>query len=97
MSLNRSEQYLFDYITANKDEGQHWHAKVQAYFRKNVSLHDLVVPFESELWAYYVERAQGSPKFGQGMPTKDLRRTSMKNLAEHLLRLWGPPATKKKN
>ena len=88
MSLNRNEQYLFDYIEANKEEGQYWRAKVQSVSIKNIDAHDTATQLEGDLWAYYLERAQGAPKFAAGMPSRDLRRTSMRNLAEYLLRLW---------
>ena len=50
---------------------------------------------ERELWEYFVERREHVPQLRdpglQGLP-----RVSLLNLAEHLLRLWGPPTKLRK-
>jgi hypothetical protein len=97
MSLNRCEHYLFEYIQTHKEEGQYWQGKVHSFTRKNLDIHEMAAELEQGLWAYYLERAGGSPKFAQGMPSKDLKRTSMRNLADHLIRLWVGVVPKKRS
>ncbi len=89
MSLNRSEQALFAYWEKQPDERRHWQAKVS-----NIALTgrpgDMARTLERELWEHLVERSAHVPilrEFGAG----GLRRVSLLNLAEHIIRLWGPP------
>ena len=51
---------------------------------------------EPDLWRYYVERSSVASPFKEAAATEGLSRTSMKNLAELLLRLWTEPRPKKK-
>ncbi len=96
MSLNRYEQALFDYWGKQPDERRHWQAKVIETARRGVG--ETVEParrLERELWEYFVERSQHVSLFRDLQPG-GLRRVSMLNLAEHLVRLWGPPPKPKK-
>ncbi len=45
---------------------------------------------ERDLWEYFVERSQHVPVF-RDLSIGGLRRVSLLNLAEYVLRLWGPP------
>ena len=46
---------------------------------------------DSELWRYYEERSAVIPAFNDVLGKTGPRRTSMKNLAELLVRLWTEP------
>jgi hypothetical protein len=87
MSLNRYEQAIFDYWDRQPDERRHWATKVSELARAR-SAAEAARPLERELWEYFVERREHVTQLRslQGMP-----RVSLLNLAEHLLRLWGPP------
>ncbi len=52
---------------------------------------------EPELWRYYVERSEVVALFKEAVRHEGLGRTSMRNLAELLIRLWTEPRPKKKN
>lgn len=96
MSLNRCEQYLYDYIEGHKEERQHWRAKVLSLSRQFADPHELAQVLEGDLWTYFVERSKGSPEFQKGSPAKDLRRTSLRNLSEYVIRMWISVPTKPK-
>lgn len=96
MSLNRYEQGLFDYINAHPEEKRHWQMKITEATRGLEQPGQVARSLERELWAYFHERSEQVPAVralgGVGLP-----RVSMLNLAEYLLRLWGPlPKPKKK-
>jgi hypothetical protein len=94
MSLNRYEQAIFDYWEKQPDERRHWMAKVAEMSRTH-SAADLTRPLERELWDYFVERREHVPQLrNPNLP--ELSRISMLNLAEHLLRIWGPPPKPRK-
>ena len=94
MSLNRYEQAIFDYWEKQTDERRHWMAKVTDMTRTE-SAAGSARSLERELWAYFIERREHVPQLRdpglQGLP-----RVSLLNLAEHLLRLWGPPPKPRK-
>ena len=94
MSLNRYEQAIFDYWEKQPDERRHWMAKV-AELTRTQSHAEVARPLERELWEYFVERREHVPQLRdpglQGLP-----RVSLLNLAEHLLRVWGPPPKPRK-
>jgi hypothetical protein len=96
MSLNRCEQRVFDYVQGHPDERHYWVGKVQSVWRRSGDDAAAVTQLESELWLYYKERAAVVPLFKEAARTEGLQRTSMKNLAELLLRLWVEPRPKKK-
>lgn len=95
MSLNRSEQTTFDYLQRNPDELRHWKTKVADAARAVRDPGELSRALERELWRYLEERSQHTPVF-QSLAAGGLRRVSLQNLAEHLIRLWGPPAKPKR-
>jgi hypothetical protein len=95
MSLNRSEQILFDYVQGNRQERQYWQDKVRAIARESLEIPDAVARLDSELWRYYLERSEVAPVFIDAVRAYGNRRTSMKSLAEHWVRLWTEPRPKK--
>lgn len=95
MSLNRSEQMLYDYVQGLAEERQYWFNKVRGIVADSVDPHAAVARIDSELWRYYLERSEVAPVFIASARTYGLKRTSMKNLAEYLLRLWTEPRPKK--
>lgn len=94
MSLNRSEQMVFDYIQTHPDEGQYWVEKVRKTSVQSGDLHAAATTLENELWRYFEERSAVASPFREEARQHGVRRTSMRNLAEHLLRLWAPPRRK---
>lgn len=95
MSLNRSEQMLYDYVQGQSDERHYWQNKVQTIVTEAVDNPLAVSRLDSELWRYYLERSEVAPVFIAAARAYGLKRTSMKNLAEYLIRLWTEPRPKK--
>ena len=96
MSLNRCEQRVFDYLQRHPDERHYWQGKFQRVAKDAHAEHIAVEQLEPELWQYYKERSGVVPVFREAARYEGLQRTSMKNLAELLLRLWVEPKPKKK-
>lgn len=96
MSLNRCEQRIFDYLQRHPDERQFWQGKFQRAAKTNASEQVVVESLEPELWRYYLERSEIVQNFREAVRFEGRGRTSMKNLAELLLRLWVEPRPKKK-
>lgn len=92
MSLNRYEQSLFDYWEKQPDERRHWQAKVAELTRGLAQPGEVARGLERELWAHFAERSQHVPAL-RGMATS---RVSLLNLAEYIIRLWGPVPKPKK-
>jgi hypothetical protein len=90
MSLNRYEQAVFDYWEQHTDERRHWQAKVTELTRAAVPAGELARALERELWDYLVERSQHVPVL-RDLRLEGVRRVSLLNLADHVIRLWGPP------
>ena len=93
MSLNRGEQLVFDYLNANPEEKSYWMDKVRAAGRLT-DAHAASSSLADALWSYYEERAGVAAPFRERVRHEGLQRTSMRNLAELLLRLWVPPKPK---
>jgi len=91
VSLNRCEQTVYDYVKGHTEERQFWEHKVRALLADSVDTPAGVARIDAELWRYYVERSAVVPAFGGAERASGLRRTSMKNLAELLVRLWAEP------
>ena len=96
MSLNRCEQRVFDYLQRHPEERQYWQGKFQRAAKVTTAEHVVVEQLEPELWRYYEERSAVAAVFKEAAQHEGVRRTSMKNLAELLLRLWIEPRPKKK-
>ena len=94
MSLNRTEQRIFDYIQGHPDERQYWQNKVQSISAGQPDPHAAALRIDAELWRYYTERSGVVPALRDQARHEGAGRTSMKNLAEHLLRLWVAPKPK---
>ena len=90
MSLNRSEQRTFDYLQGHPEERQYWQDKVRG-FAAQLPIDAAATQIEAELWRYYEERSAVAEPFRQAARAEGLRRTSMRNLAEFLIRLWIEP------
>lgn len=95
MSLNRNEQRVFDYLQAQAEERHYWQDKVQSFAAAQPDEHAAAARLESALWAYYLERAGVVPALRDAAAREGLQRTSMRNLAELILRLWGPPRARR--
>jgi hypothetical protein len=95
MSLNRSEQMLYDYVQGQIDERHYWQNKVHSIVAEAAEIPVAVSQLDAELWRYYLERSEVAPVFIAAARAYGLKRTSMKNLAEYLIRLWTEPRPKK--
>jgi hypothetical protein len=95
MSLNRCEQRVFDYWERHRDERHFWREKVRAAAKIARDHHEAAARLDGELWRYYVERSGVVPLFRDAVRHEGAQRTSMKNLAEFVLRLWVEPKPKK--
>ncbi len=96
VSLNRSEQITYDYLQGHAEERQFWREKVQIIAQGAVDNHAAAERLQQELWAYYVERSAVAAPFREIAQREGLQRTSMRNLAEYLIRLWTAPRPKRK-
>jgi len=96
MSLNSNEQRVFDYLQVHREEGAFWREKVRAAAARTPDEHAVADRLEIELWRYYQERSAHAAAFRDAAKREGLQRTSMRNLAELLLRLWTDPKPKKK-
>jgi hypothetical protein len=95
MSLNRYEQALCDYLNRQAEERRHWQQKVIDATRRPADPAATSRFLERDLWDYFVERSRQVPAL-RDLNAGGLRRVSMQNLAEYLLRVWGPPPKPKK-
>ena len=94
MSLNRAEQMVLDYLQKEPDERRHWQGKVEGVSARARDPHAAATELEGELWRYYEERSAVASPFREIAQREGLRRISLRNLAEYLLRLWAPVKTK---
>jgi hypothetical protein len=90
MSLNKYEQGLFDYLEGNPDEHRHWQSKVREASRHVGEPGAAARALERELWEYFTERSQHVARLRE-LNSGGLRRVSLQNLSEYLLRVFGPP------
>lgn len=90
MSLNRYEQIIFNYWQTEPDELQFWKTKVIAASAMVAAPGETARDLERELWDYFAERSQHVARFKE-LNMGGIRRVSLLNLAEYVLRLWGPP------
>ena len=89
MSLNRYEQTLFDYWERQPEERRHWQAKTMDAAKARPIPGEAARSLERELWDYFVERSAHIPAM-RDLNVGGVRRVSLQNLAELMLRLWGP-------
>lgn len=93
MSLNRAEQTLFDYIQGHAEERHHWQMKVReamVALPKDAPVHGTASHLAEELWQYHQERCTAGIVLDNRFLTKGMPKISMRNLAEYLMRVWGP-------
>jgi hypothetical protein len=91
MSLNRAEQMVFDYLQGHSEERQYWTHKVQKTVSGSQDDHVAATSLEAELWRYFEERSAVAAPFRDVARREGIQRTSMRNLAEYLIRLWIAP------
>jgi hypothetical protein len=96
MSLNRCEQRVFDYLQTHPEERHYWQGKFQRALKAAEDERVAVDNLAHDLWFYYEERSAVASPFMEATRVEGLRRTSMKNLAELLWRLWIQPAPKRR-
>ena len=94
MSLNRAEQMVYDYLQKEPDEKRHWEGKIHGISQRANDPHRAAMDLEQELWRYYEERSAVASPFREVAQREGLRRVSLRNLAEYLLRLWAPVKVK---
>lgn len=97
MSLNRTEQMVFDYVQQHLDEKRHWQDKVCKMSARARDPHAAAIELEGDLWRYFEERSAVASPFREIAQREGLRRISLRNLAEYLLRLWAPVKAKQKS
>jgi hypothetical protein len=97
MSLNRIEQALFDYIGSHPEERQHFQDKVRAIVAASEDAPQAAARIASELRRYSDERSGVAPGFLGPSHPPGPHKTSMRNLAEYLVRLWTEPKPKKRS
>jgi len=95
MSLNASEQMVFDYVQRHPDERHYWVQKVQNTCAQAIDHHEAARLLDADLWRYFEERSGVASPFKDLAARQGLRKTSMRNLAEYLVRLWVAPKPKK--
>lgn len=95
MSLNRIEQALFDYIRSHPEERQYFQDKVRAIVAGSEAAPRAAARIDSELRRYCEERRAVVPSFLGGELPPGPHRTSMRNLAEFLIRQWTVPKPRK--
>jgi hypothetical protein len=95
MSLNRSEQLLHDYVQQHREERQFWQNKVRVIVSGSADMPAAVARLDSELWRYFEERSTVVTVFKEAARAYGIKRISMKNLAEYMIRLWTEPKPKK--
>ena len=95
MSLNASEQLVFDYVQRHPDERHYWVQKVQKTCAQAMDHYEAARLLDADLWRYFEERSGVASPFKDLANRQGLRKTSMRNLAEYLVRLWAIPKAKK--
>lgn len=95
MSLNRSEQMVLDYLQSHSEERHYWLEKVRRTSASSADEHEAASILEREFWNYFEERSTVAEPFKGVAHREGIRRTSMRNLAEYVLRLWAPRPKKK--
>ncbi len=96
MSFNRIEQKLFDYIDTHPEEKRFWVDKTRAIAAARADEFSAAAALDGELRDYYMERAGVVPALAELARVEPAARTSMRNLAEYLIRVWTPPRAKKR-
>ncbi len=90
MSLNRTERILFDYIGNHVEERQFWQGKVRDLMSGSRDDPASSAALAGELRRYCEERSRVGALPAQVIDDKGLGRFGYRNLAEYLMRIWGP-------
>ncbi len=91
MSLNQTEQTLFAYLESHVEERQFWQAKVRELMSASRNDPAVAAALAGELRRYRDERGSAGALPLQVHERKGLELSGFLNLAEHLMRIWGPP------
>ncbi len=91
VSLNRTEHTLFAYLEGHAEERQFWQAKVRELMSTSRDGAAIARALAGELRRYAGERGSVGAIPAQVMDDKGLAHSSFLNLAEYLMRIWGPP------
>jgi hypothetical protein len=94
MSLNRTEQLIFDYVNGRSEERHYWKSKVQKIAAASPGAAEASLRVDSDLWRYFLERSEIAQEFKAAAKLYGTKRTSLRNLAEYLIRLWTEPRPK---
>ena len=95
MSLNRIELALYDYVKTHPEERQYWQHKVRALAAESPGAPAAAARIDAELWRYFLERSSVLPELRALAHGPAPARTSLRNLAEFLVRLWTEPKPRK--
>jgi hypothetical protein len=87
---------IYDYLQGHPEERHFWQEKVRSAAKNSADDHAAADRLQGDLWAYYVERSAVAEPFKDTVRREGLQRTSMRNLAEYLIRLWTVPRAKPK-
>ena len=91
MSLNRIEKILFDYVENHAEERQFWTAKVRGLMTATREDFATAAALAIELRYYFEERHRvGALPREVFADCNQPALTSFRNLAEYLMRIWGP-------
>ena len=93
VSLNRYEQAIFEYLQSHPEEGRHWENKVATRAARGELRASILA---EELWDYVRERSVHTQPFRDWAARGGVQRSSLLNLAEYMIRLWGPVVVKRK-
>ena len=85
---------IHDYLHAHPDELRHWREVVRREAGRAADAHGAAVVLERELRRYHEERAAVAEPFRGVALREGPPRTSLRNLAELLIRLWAADALK---
>ncbi len=96
MSLNRSEKLVQDYLLSHTEERLYWQDRVRREAAASEDVHTAAAVLDRELWRYFEERATVVEPFCGFVRREGGARTSMRGLAELLLRLWAPAPARPK-
>ena len=94
MSLNASEQMIFDYVQRHPDERHYWVEKVQKTSARSIDDYEAARLLETDLWRYFEERSGVASPFKEVAARQGLRRTSSSARFLMLVRLWTQPRRK---
>ncbi len=97
VSLNRTEQVLFAYLESHAEERHFWQAKVRELMSASRDDAAIASALARELRAYSDERGSVGAIPMQAIEEKGLGQSRFRNLAEYLMRIWGPPIRPKAN